>query len=594
MAITRRGLVTGWLAAWVAGFFGVPRAARAQTGRPAGPFTASVAAFGAAGDGIRDDRAAIQAALDAAKAGGGGTVLLDARRYLIGGGLVIDSAAVSLIGLGAGQSANRADWNRPADRRSPRTELLAGGSFPGGTPMLTVWSDPAGDTRGLATSGVRVQGIFLDAAGRADICIRARSVHNCHFFDLFGRHFRRTGFEIDASVPNAADHRTWNRAVRLCSFDMIAMHAQGAGSATGVLVTGDDHGDVNYCRFGRLQIATHDGPGLKLEGCDTNLFEQVYTFTTGAGHGIDIGGGERRRNRRARENTILQADCVRGGKGVGGIISRAAPYPPNGNVVLNYGSLNRPGEVVIEEGSQFHYQQARHRRLIDDDVATDFFISNGQRHLLPRAIAQRVSQARLPDGSLGNRAMERTVAYGTAADARFRQEWWTHQRGRLARQMWLADGLVLEGASTGERGHGTVNARAVYDDDVLLTCYVIEAWLDGAVDVEKWDRLVPDRPLFDPETGEPTGETEPRRHEPARGFARVAAERLDLDAYLAAVRSRRRLPAFPGPEEFSDPEKFAGAIATGDAVQRLWETVELQAVHIAELHERVKALERTS
>jgi polygalacturonase len=53
------------------------------------PFTLNVYDFGAKGDGISDDTAAFQGALDAASGMGGGTVVVPAGKFLMNGSLVM-------------------------------------------------------------------------------------------------------------------------------------------------------------------------------------------------------------------------------------------------------------------------------------------------------------------------------------------------------------------------------------------------------------------------------------------------------------------------------------------------------------------------
>lgn len=51
-----------------------------------------------------------------------------------------------------------------------------------------------------------------------------------------------------------------------------------------------------------------------------------------------------------------------------------------------------------------------------------------------------------------------------------------------------SDGSVQIGGPTGGyKGAGTINAVGVYDDNVLLTCYAIEAYRAGSVNVAFWD-----------------------------------------------------------------------------------------------------------
>ena len=164
----------------------------------------------------------------------------------------------------------------------------------------------------------------------------------------------------------------------------------------------------------------------------------------------------------------------------------------------------------------------------------------------------------------------------------------------------------------GDKGAGTLNATAVYDDNTLLTCYPFDAYLDGTIDDAKWDAKVPDRSipatveLREVDTGEmgkdgssivrsenvevAPARTEPRRHEDMRKFkARLGTDTdpLDLDKYIKHWREKRHLTSLPNEEKF-DPVQ---GLPAGAWIQRLVETVEIQAIHISQLHERLKVLE---
>jgi hypothetical protein len=157
---------------------------------------------------------------------------------------------------------------------------------------------------------------------------------------------------------------------------------------------------------------------------------------------------------------------------------------------------------------------------------------------------------------------------------------------QTAFQVRRSDGSVVIGGPTGGfKGYGSINASAVYDDSVLLTCYAIEAELTGKVTKARWDDSALNRELTRPD-GRKT--TEVTTHEPAARFAPRAADMLDPKRYGELWRATGHLAAMPSPAEWEAAGKKMGV---GDIVQRLWETVEVQAIHIDKLLARIEALE---
>lgn len=152
-----------------------------------------------------------------------------------------------------------------------------------------------------------------------------------------------------------------------------------------------------------------------------------------------------------------------------------------------------------------------------------------------------------------------------------------------------ADGGVVVGSPTGGgKGAGTLNASGLYDDNTLLTCYVFDQALDGAVDAAKWDGKVPDTVERD-DDGKEVARIK-RAHLPMRKFAArigTAYDPLTLDGYARHWREKRHLASMPNEASF-DPEK---GMAAGEWIQRLVETVEIQAVLIEKLNERMTAME---
>lgn len=172
-----------------------------------------------------------------------------------------------------------------------------------------------------------------------------------------------------------------------------------------------------------------------------------------------------------------------------------------------------------------------------------------------------------------------TITAG-AVDGAF--EFNTKRAGAGGIRMTIKNGVVVGNAGGGDQGFGTLNAQGVYDDGTLLTCYVIEAAQTGRVDRARWNATVGEARDID------TGEAIPRsEHEPAAAFAQRLNE-LDPEAFAAKWKTRGHLPSMPSPAEW---EGAGNKMAVGELVQRLWETVELQAVHIDALTQRIKALE---
>ena len=158
------------------------------------------------------------------------------------------------------------------------------------------------------------------------------------------------------------------------------------------------------------------------------------------------------------------------------------------------------------------------------------------------------------------------------------------------------EGGVTIGAPTGgQKGPGTINAVSVYDDNAMLSCYVFDQALDGAVDAGKWDAKVPDRKILERDEDGNVVRDEPqaRVHEPMRLFAARAGTKYDpltLDGYARHWKEKRHLTSMPNEASF-DPEK---GMAAGEWIQRLVETAEIQAVLIETLNRRVTALETGS
>lgn len=111
----------------------------------------------------------------------------------------------------------------------------------------------------------------------------------------------------------------------------------------------------------------------------------------------------------------------------------------------------------------------------------------------------------------------------------------------VARMTISADGGLVVGSPTGgSKGIGTINAKAVYDDNTILTDFV-----------------------FDDDY-----------------------KQLSIVKMHEFFQEHKRLPTISGRDEWEEDGKFS----LGKIVSQLWETVEVQAKYIAELNAKMDAV----
>jgi hypothetical protein len=110
-------------------------------------------------------------------------------------------------------------------------------------------------------------------------------------------------------------------------------------------------------------------------------------------------------------------------------------------------------------------------------------------------------------------------------------------------------GVVVGNPTGGDKGAGTINAGAVYDDNSQLSDYVFDKYFDGVVRDEDQDLH---------------GEY----------------EILSLDQLGDFVEENRHLPTIEGREEW----KEKGGFSLGALASQLWQTTETNALYITELN----------
>ena len=124
----------------------------------------------------------------------------------------------------------------------------------------------------------------------------------------------------------------------------------------------------------------------------------------------------------------------------------------------------------------------------------------------------------------------------------------------LSTRMALENGLVVGSPTGGDKGAGTINATAVYDDNTLLTDWVFDLYYDGKMSVE-----------------------DAKRYPKARLW--------NIEETAVFTKKNHHLPTMPGRKEWE-----RGSKSVGELVTRLWETVEQQQLQIFELNDQLKAV----
>lgn len=158
------------------------------------------------------------------------------------------------------------------------------------------------------------------------------------------------------------------------------------------------------------------------------------------------------------------------------------------------------------------------------------------------------------------------ILYNNATDT---MEFWADTSTFFGAQIKLKQGVQVGAPTGGFKGTGTLNAVAVYDDDTLLTDFVLDQAVDGEIDFDFYDSL---------ELG-------------GKAAREWDARNLDIDHYEAQWRERKALPSFRSKAERFDDNGNEIRDSMGTLIQGLQQELETAMVHIAQLNARIKQLE---
>lgn len=204
-----------------------------------------VRAYGAKGDGTTDDRAAIQAAMDAAAAAGGGTVFFPIGTYLIGSAVTFGANGIRMVGA------------------SPRKSQIT-----------VAFSGPGIDGDGTRRFNCSIENLAIVGSGAIDL-VRLRDMDMFYMANSWVQSCDGTGINVTATVGSTRNL-------------FVGVHVLGCATR------GIDFGSLsNSCRVigGEFQ---GNGIGIDITGGSTAnniaIYGAIVESTTAGATGIRVAG----------------------------------------------------------------------------------------------------------------------------------------------------------------------------------------------------------------------------------------------------------------------------------------------------------------
>lgn len=308
---------------------------------PAGPSGSgggiSPVDYGAVVDGVTDDTAAIQAAIDDLPSTGG-DIIMPPGVMAISATIVISFPNVRLIGAGGDNRHNTAPFVLNAG-----TRLKWIGAA--GETMLRFESVSGASNRKMTGGGL--QGIVLDAAATAGRCLEIWSWNSARFTDLMLYDATIACLDMNV-VASLADARDPQENI----FERVNIAAL-SGSADGIRMDAATPGaNPSYNTFYGSIIYVNTGNGVNLFNCDNNWFHHFRIFVTGAGNAVVFNGNNADPTYVARDNVFDHLTTA------GAIVARGPAsytYAAGRNACFNLDQTNNTVQPTIEAGTRLSY-----------------------------------------------------------------------------------------------------------------------------------------------------------------------------------------------------------------------------------------------
>lgn len=243
----------------------------------------SVEDFGAAGDGVTDDSAHIQAAINYLASVHGGVLNFAAKTYAITQTLAITTGNITLAGRGG---------DMPHDggaNQAPATTLKwtnASGA------VMVKFESPTGAANAKQYRG-GMQGFLLDGSSIATVGLFLHSWYGGQFSEIYVGNVTSSAYKLSCyvagSLAEACD--TQYNIFQRCQWRMITSAA--VQSADGFLITADTPGggaNSSFNTFINCAGETYNGSGWHMGDADNNAFIACRNYVTGGGYGALLEG----------------------------------------------------------------------------------------------------------------------------------------------------------------------------------------------------------------------------------------------------------------------------------------------------------------
>lgn len=243
--------------------------------------TVNVKDFGAVGNGVADDTAAIQAAIDYAGAQGGATVHVPAGDYLISSELLLAESNVSLAGDGH-------DCNLFA-QSTKGTRLIWGGGVNAGY-MVGVRTTDLNISKKVGS--IKISGMVLNGSGNIARGLNLRTVDNCSFTDVALEQLTEWCVYTDTNL-NQPQGGTAVEALdnQHNFFNGILCNCIGEDNCGGIKLTANPNSassNTSMNEFHNVSAHIVDGTAFHFGNSDSNTVQHFRVFRQGINAGYAV------------------------------------------------------------------------------------------------------------------------------------------------------------------------------------------------------------------------------------------------------------------------------------------------------------------